>query len=86
MLLSLHLSITYIVASFTATRNVYHFLMVGKDHTLLCIRLGCFMLVVFFLFLSLHEIALNECVLLLLLLLLESLKCTPIQLGAFHRL
>ena len=56
-----------------------HLLIVGKGHTLLCIRLGCFMLVFPFLFLSLHKILFNECVLLqlllLLLLLLKSSKC-----------
>ena len=59
----------------------------GDDHV--CIGLGCFLLVFpFFSFLFL-EILFNECVLLALLqllLLFEYLKCTPVQLRAFHRL
>ena len=61
-----------------------HLLMVGKGHTLLCIMLDCFILVFPFLSLLLQKNLLNECVLLLLLLLLESLKCTLVQLGAFY--
>ena len=36
--------------------------MVGKGHSLLCIGLGCLLLVFPFLLLSLHEILFNECV------------------------
>ena len=48
--------------------------MVAKVHSLLCIGLGCFLLVFPFLFLSLHEILFNECVLLVLLQLLLLLE------------